>query len=350
MVLSGSTGRRRMRVACSLVVVMCFGGLVVLQSSPASAGLRDRIPGTKAQKALDNEATGVSGEEKPAAEGVYEGPKKIIAATKFKSTVGAQPDCGEATGAMLSEALMATGRFIVVERAEVADIVKEQDMGVEGRITQATAAKFGNMLGASILVMGTVTQYEEQAAGRGGGVGLPIPGVGGSVSLGGNKMTAFVKVNIRLVDTETGKILSTHNADGTAESKGRRLGGGIRGVSAQGNTSTKTPIGQALQKAIDEAVAHISKTMEGVPFFAKVADVSGSEIIINAGTNRNMKEGMVLTGYKIVKEIKDPDTGLVMAVKEEATGKIKIDRTEEKISYATKTEGSISMGQKLKLN
>ena len=349
MVLSGSTGRKRMRMACSLVVVMCFGGLVVLQSGPAWAGWRDRLPGKKAEAALDNEATGVSGEEKPPPEGVYEGPKKIIAATKFKSTVGAQPDCGEATGAMLSEALMATGRFIVVERAEVADITGEQDMGVEGRITQATAAKFGNMLGASVLVMGTVTQFEEQAAGKAGGIGLPVPGIG-SVSLGGNKMTAFVKVNLRLVDTETGKILSTHNADGTASGKGKGLGLGIKGISAQGSTSVQTPIGQALQDAIDQAVAHISKTMEGVPFFAKVADVSGSEIIINAGSNRNMKEGMVLTGYKIVKEIKDPDTGLVIAVTEEATGKVKIDRVDEKISYATKTEGSVTQGQKLKLN
>ena len=347
--LSRSTRRRRAGITCSLVVVLCFGAFIVLQSSPAWAGLLGKITGKDAEKALDNEATGVSGEEKPAAEGVYEGPKKIIAATKFKSTVGAQPDCGEATGAMLSEALMATGRFIVVERAEVDDLIKEQDMGVEGRVTQATAAKFGNMLGASILVMGTVTQFEEQAAGRGGGIGLPVPGIG-SVSLGGNKMTAFVKVNLRMVDTETGKILSTHNADGTASGSGKGLGVGIKGITAQGNTSKQTPIGQALQDAIDQAVAHIITVMEGVPFYARVADVSGSEIIINAGSNRNIKEGMVLTGYKVDKEIKDPDTGLVIAVNEKETGKVKIDRVEEKVSYATKTEGSISQGQKLKLN
>ncbi|MBN2307359.1 MAG: hypothetical protein JXR94_00210 [Candidatus Hydrogenedentes bacterium] len=297
---------------------------------------------------LDQEADGVSGEEAPAAEGVYEGPKKIIAATKFKSTSGIHWDAGEALGAMLSESLMATGRFIVVERAEVDDLIKEQDLGAEGRVTQATAAKFGNMLGASILVMGTVTQLEEQAAGQGGGVGVPLPGVG-SVSLGGGKMTAYVKINLRLVDTETGKILSTHNADGTATAKSRGGGLGVKGFTLNGEESKKTPIGQACQDAIDQAVAHIIKTMESVPFYAKVADISGSDITINAGTNRNMKPGMVLEGYKVVKEIKDPDTGLVISVQEEKTGAIRIREVQEKISVAEKIEGEIGPGQKLKL-
>lgn len=333
----------------SLAVALCL--LLVMQSGTANAGFMDKVKkkiGTDTSD-LDKEADGVSGEEQPAAAGTYEGPKKIIAATKFKSTSGLHWDNGEAMGAMLSEALMATGRFIVVERAELGDLITEQDLGAEGRTTPQTAAKIGQMLGASILVMGTVTQFEEQAASKSGGVGVPVPGIG-SVNLGGGKTTAYVKVNLRLVDTSTGKILSTHNADGTASGKSKGGGAYIKGFNLHGSTERKTPLGQAAQDAIDQAVEHIISVMSKVPFYARVAEIDGGDIWINAGRNRGMKEGMELHGYEVVKEIKDPDTGLVIAMKEEKTGTVRIKSVDEKTSIAEKVDGSIEKGQKLRLD
>ena len=118
---------------------------------------------------------------------------------------------------------MKTNRFEVVERAEVDDIIGEQDLGAEGRTTIATAPKVGQMLGASLLVMGAVTQFEQNASSGGGGIGIPIPYVG-SARLGGAKVTAYVKINLRLVDTTTGKIVATANADGTASGKSAAAG------------------------------------------------------------------------------------------------------------------------------
>ena len=330
------------------LLALCMVVGMLVDCDPAQAGLKDKFGKKDKEDKLDKPADGVSGEEQPAAEGVYEGPKKIIAATKFKSTSGIHWDAGEAMGAMLSESLMRTGRFIVVERAEVDDILKEQDMGAEGRITQATAAKFGQMLGASILVMGAVTQYEDGAQSSDAGGSVPIPGVG-SLGLGGAKNKAYVKINLRLVDTTTGKILGTANADGTASGKSRRGSVGVRGASVHGGQAEQTPIGQACQDAIDQAVEFVVQHMESVPFYARVADIQGSDIYINAGTNRNMKPDMVLTGYKVTKEIKDPDTGLVIEVIEEKTGSVKITTVKEKISIAQKIDGTISQGQKLRL-
>ena len=333
----------------SLTMAVCL--LLIMQSGIAGAGFMDKVKkkvGTDTSD-LDQEADGVSGEEQPAAAGTYEGPKKIIAATKFKSTSGINWDNGEAMGAMLSEALMATGRFIVVERAELGDLITEQDLGAEGRTTPQTAAKIGQMLGASILVMGTVTQFEEQAAGKSGGVGVPVPGLG-SVILGGGLTTAYVKVNLRLVDTATGKILSTHNADGTASGKSKSGGAYIKGFNLQGATERKTPLGQAAQDAIDQAVEHITRVMAKVPFYARVAAIEGGDIYINAGTNRGMKEGMELNGYKVVKEIKDPDTGMVISMVEEKTGTVRIKSVQEKVSIAEKIDGTVEMGQKLRLD
>jgi hypothetical protein len=200
------------------------------------------------------------------------------------------------------------------------------------------------MLGTSILVMGTVKQFEENAASSGGGIGFK------GARLGGGKSTAYVKINIRLVDTTTGRILSTHNADGTATAKSKSGGANIGGASISGSESKKTPIGQAAQDAIDQAVAHLEENMKDVPFVAKVADISGSDIYINAGSLRNMQPGMILKGYKTVKEIIDPDTGLALDVIEKETGSVEIVSVREKLSIAKKISGSIAKLQTLRLD
>ena len=177
-----------------------------------------------------------------------------------------------------------------------------------------------------------------------GSVGL------GSVKLGGGKTRAYVKVNLRLVDTTTGKILGTANADGTATGKSKAGGAYVKGFDLHGSGAKQEPLGKACQDAIDQAVAFVIKHMGSVPFYARVAEIDGGDIYVNAGTNRNMKPDMVLHAYKVKKEIKDPDTGLVIEMIEEKTGSVKITSVKEKISIATKTEGSITKGQKLRMD
>lgn len=333
---------RRGKVVVGLagLLVLSLVAAVAVDVQPADAGVFKKKKGSD----TDKKADGTSGDEKQAPVGTYAGPKKIIAVSNFKAGQSISYDSGEALSAMLSEAIMRTGRFIVVERTELADVLGEQDLGADGRTTSATAAKVGNLLGASILVMGTVTQFEEQASSGGGGISFR--GVGG----GGGKTKAYVKINLRLVDTATGRILSTHNADGTATGKSGSGSATIRGVHLRGSGAKKTPIGQAAQDAIDEAVEHIAQHMKSVPFTARVADVDGSDIYINAGSLRNMAPDMVLVGYKVKKEIKDPDTGLVLEAIMEKTGSVRIVSVREKISIATKIDGSIKKGQTLQMD
>ncbi len=331
---------KRVRVAAVIVAVALICAAVAM---PADAGLFK-----KKKKDLDKPADGTVAEEQAPPPGVYEGPKKIIAVTKFKSTSGIGWDTGEALGAMLSDSLMKTGRYDVVERAALDDILDEQDLGAEGRTTIATAPKVGQMLGASLLVMGAVTQFEQTASRGGGGIGIPIPHVG-SVRVGGGKATAYVKVNIRLVDTTTGRIMATANADGTASGRSATGGAYIEGFSFHGDGAKEEPLAQAAEDAINEAVAFIVEHMSAVPFYARVADVDGSDVYINAGLNRNMKADMVLCAYKVKKEIKDPDTGLVIDTIEERTGCVKITSVREKISIAETVDGTVEKGQTLRL-
>lgn len=320
------------RVFAAFLVVATLTG-----SFEASAQKRK-----KQEEKLETPATGTTSSQP--ASGGYTGPKKIIAVSSFSSSAGIDAGAGEGMTAMLSEELMRTGRFMVVERAQLDAIISEQDLGAEGRTNPQTAAKIGEMLGASILVMGTVTQFEQTAASAGGGVGIPIPGVG-AVGLGGKKSTGYVKINLRLVDTTTGQILSTTTADGTFTGKSGLGAAYIKGFAVMGSKERNEPVGQAAEDAIRKAVAYIESNMASVPFSAKVAEVDGTNVYINAGSTRNVQPGMVLNAHAVVKEIKDPDTGLILDSVTERTGSIEVVSVKENMAICRIVDGSINMGQ-----
>jgi curli biogenesis system outer membrane secretion channel CsgG len=265
------------------------------------------------------------------------GPKKTVAVDKFEGHAGLGWDEGAVLAAQLAEALMESGRFNVVERVKLDNILQEQDLGAAGRINSQTALQIGEIVGAQVLIQGTVTEFEPGEEGKSGKVRVPIGGV--SVGLGGSKVTSSVGIKLRLIDLTTSMILSTHNAEAKGSHKSMGLGVYSSYGSASGDQFKKTPLGKVAAEAIDKCVAHIITTMANIPFNARVAEVEGSSIYINAGSNRGMTEGMMLHGYKIVKTIKDPDTGLALDSIEEKTCTLKIDMVRDSISICSLVSG-----------
>src|SRR5687767_15837495 len=101
---------------------------------------------------------------------------------------------------MLSNELAATGKFRVVDREKLDKVLAEQDLSDAGRVNKATRVKSGKLTGAKYLVFATVSSYEENTSGGGGGVSFR------GISVGGKKQEAYLAVDLRVVDTETGDI------------------------------------------------------------------------------------------------------------------------------------------------
>ena len=116
----------------------------------------------------------------------YDGPKARIAVSQFKDKTGKgwwTGAIGDGMADMLSTALFHSNRYIVLERQQVSDVLREQDLGAAGRIKKGTEAPIGEIEGAELLITGAVTEFEGAASGVGGGIG----GVGGTAGriLGG---------------------------------------------------------------------------------------------------------------------------------------------------------------------
>jgi curli biogenesis system outer membrane secretion channel CsgG len=194
----------------------------------------------------------------------YHGPKAAIAVADFEDkTVGSgqyRAAYGRGMADMLVTSLFNTSRFIVLEREKLQAVVKEQDMGATGRFRQDTAAPIGELEGAQLLVMAAVTGFEPGTAGTRAG-GRQRGGILGDSRIGalaGGLQRSHLAIDLRIVDTATGRVLAATNVEGSARSYD--LGGSVLGSQASGALSTyaRTPMEQAIRRAIDAAVEFVA--------------------------------------------------------------------------------------------
>ncbi len=186
------------------------------------------------------------------------GEKPVIAVTEFDNQSGAgwwRGGVGEELAGMLSNELSASGAFKVVEREQLRAVLEEQNLAASGRVKPGAGAKIGKLTGAQYLVTGTVTAYEEETQSTGGGVSF------GGVSLGGKSEKAYLAVDLRVINAETGEIDFSRTIEGTAKGGGVSLGlyrGGFGGSLAQEN---KTPAGKAIRAALVEISDYLECAM-----------------------------------------------------------------------------------------
>ncbi len=270
----------------------------------------------------------------PVAAPPYAGPKKRLAVLRLENKVRTPlPDAtwqiGDGLTEMLISELFKTERFTMVERAALSEIVKEQELGQTGLVQRETLARVGDLLGAQLLVVGAVTEFEAESSGGGQGIGTS------KFAFSFSSSSAHVAVDIRLVDASTGQILKSFNAAGKAQNSGLALAGVVKGAQLGSDAFQKTPLGQATREAIAKAVSFISTEMESVVWTGRVVSVKGQDVYVNAGTNMNLKVGMALDAFIKGEELRDPGTGLSLGSRDALAGIVTITDVQDKFSVGT---------------
>jgi curli biogenesis system outer membrane secretion channel CsgG len=204
----------------------------------------------------------------------YNGPKARVAVSQFtdRTAKGAgyggyhwyNPQIGNGMADMLSDALLQSNRFIVLERQALGAVLQEQDLAASGRVSRETGASIGQIEGAELLIKGAVTEFEPGAAGAGGGAGLGSFGWGGAVVGGvlGGLRQSHVAIVLQVVDARTSRILFSTTIEGRANDF--NLGGFLAGFGRSFGAGAglgvwqKTPVEKAIRIAIAQAVQELS--------------------------------------------------------------------------------------------
>ena len=233
--------------------------------------------------------------------------------------------------AMITDVMHRTGRFRMVERQAIGNVLQEQDFGASGRVAQPSAAKIGNVLGAEYLIEVVITSYEPGVAGNNVNVGAlasgtRLGGLLGNVHVGSK--TSIIGMNFRLIDATTSEVIFTNQVDREIKDSGIGFGAARFGSSnAMGgfmNQYSKTPIGQAVTAAINEGVYDLIAQIGARPSSGAVVKADAKGVYLNMGAGQ-VQVGDRLSVVRPGEALIDPTTGLSLGSEETEVGERTID-------------------------
>lgn len=247
---------------------------VVAASPTAARAPTEREVGTQRNQGSFMSPTRVTSQIGPTVQQAQvedaEGPKKRVAIRRFENKTAfasqGQHHIGTGMADMLTTALVNTGRFIVLEREQMNDVLTEQNFGASGRVRGNTAARVGVVEGAELLIYAAVTDYmadqsgAQAAAGQRSGAqigvqsgslaGALVGALIGGIMASATAQRAHVAIDLRIVDANTGRVVSATSVQGNPKSIEGEIAFGAFG----GAGFYKTPIGSAIRDCINNAV------------------------------------------------------------------------------------------------
>jgi curli biogenesis system outer membrane secretion channel CsgG len=265
------------------------------------------------------------------------GPKRSIVVDKFDtlSTFNAAYgtwDVGGGLAAMLTTAIEQSGRFVVLERANLDRVIGEQQIKQASAVNPTAGPQLGQVTAAQFIVIGSVTEFGAEDKG-----GTFNVGISGSRGLGGllgmKKTEGSVALDLRIVDTTTSQVVQTLKVKEPISQTSLSASTNYKAMSLGGDAFNNTPLGEATRHAIDKAVAEIVAVSARQPWQALVVEVDGRKLAINAGSGSRLKAGDQFRVEHVVRKLTDPATGEVLSIQRKPLGTVRITSVEEKVAF-----------------
>lgn len=222
---------------------------------------------------------------------------------------------------ILSAKLGASGKFILLERNDLQQLLEEANRN--GQSAQQA-------IGADYMIIGSITEFGRKNTSQ------------SQVFTTSKTQTVEAAVSIRLVDVATGQIIYSDQGKGSAEitTKSTFVGtGGHAGYDA-------TLSDKAISAAIDQLVENIINKLSDKPWKSYFLSYDSDAIIIAGGKSQGIEPGMVFAVKTVGKNVKNPQTGIMVTLPGKEVGKIKVEETggdtpETEYSIVSMIEGSI---------
>ncbi|ACJ28247.1 Curli production assembly/transport component CsgG, putative [Shewanella piezotolerans WP3] len=226
---------------------------------------------------------------------------------------------GKQAADILSARLADTNKFIMFERLDTEDLNSENIL--KGISDSGVAVDY--------LIVGSVSEFGRSAESTTG------------IFSQSKIQKAYTKVNVRLVDVSTGRIISSVEGAGEASTETKKtLGAGTSAAFDQSLTD------KALSQAISQMISNLVENMTAKPWKSYFLSNEDGTFIISGGDAQGLTEGMQLIIYQNGKQVKNPQTGGIISLPGKEIGKIQVlstygDDEFEQISFVDVVEGSV---------
>ena len=198
---------------------------------------------------------------------------------------------------ILSAKLAASGKFLLLERSDLSSLLEECQKG----------ENIASMIGADYMIIGSITEYGRKNTGK-------------NRAFSSQKTQAVeAAVAIRLVDVATGLIIYSDEAKGMAEVTTKNT----MGIGSQAGFDA-TLSDKAISEAIGQLVENIINKCTDNPWKTYFLSYEPNAILIAGGDSQGIKEGMVFAVMTKGKQVKNPQTGIMITLPGKKVGEAKI--------------------------
>tara|TARA_R110001599_G_C12254758_1_gene659948 strand:- start:2182 stop:3129 length:948 start_codon:yes stop_codon:yes gene_type:complete len=201
---------------------------------------------------------------------------------------------------ILSARLTETGKFIMLERADLERINKEADL---------SGLKI-SMVGADYLIIGSVSEFGRNSTSEVG------------IFSRNKKQVANATVNVRLINVKTGQIVFSEEGSGISSSEANSVFG--VGDKAGYNSSLDD---EALSAAISKLTSNLVENLMDMPWRSYILQKQEGSYIIAGGKEQGIKAGDEFDVVKTGKKITNPQTGIEIELPGETIATLKVIQT-----------------------
>ena len=216
---------------------------------------------------------------------------------------------------ILSSKLAASGKFLLLERSDIASLLEEAKKSDNGLAT----------IGADYMIIGSITEFGRKNVGKNG--------------VFTNTKTQIVEaaVAVRLVDVSTGLIIYSDEGKGSAELT-TRTSMGVGGQASYDATLSD----KAISEAIGQLVENIINKCTDKPWRTFFLSYDSDAQLIAGGASQGIRVGDSFVVKTKGKKVKNPQTGVMIELPGKQIGTVKVSATggdtpETEFSYVSFT-------------
>ncbi|MFT5660862.1 MAG: curli biogenesis system outer membrane secretion channel CsgG [Sulfurimonas sp.] len=220
---------------------------------------------------------------------------------------------------ILSAKLFESDRFILLERADLSKIEDELKIGKRKSLDNS----------ADFLILGSITEFGRKETSD--------VGIFSRVK----KQETFAKVHIRIVDVSSGLIIYSEEGKGSAFSEA----GSVFGVGSKAGYNSQLN-DKAIDAAISDLTSNIIENMLDKPWKGYILGYEDGSLIISGGKSQKIKVNDKFDVYKKGKQVKNPQSNMMINLPSKKIGKIQVDATigntiDTEVSLCSLIEGNL---------
>lgn len=202
---------------------------------------------------------------------------------------------------ILSAKLATSGKFILLERSDLASLLEEAKKG-DGELST---------IGADYMIIGSITEFGRKNTGKNG------------VFSSTKTQMVEAAVAVRLVDVSTGLIIYSDEGKGSAEITTKTTMGVGGNASYDATLSDK-----AISEAIGQLVENIINKCTDKPWRSYFLSYDNDAQLIAGGASQGIKAGSTFAVKTKGKKVKNPQTGTMIELPGKRIGTVTVVSTD----------------------